>query len=188
MSRAYRIKVRECLRRTIRAHDQVQSDLELLDILPAETMAGLLRQELLQRGFQEQGGVLARRSGKVKVSVDVAAGTVTVQAEHGEQLELEGEREGRGYEEQDGKSELKKRLQGELREHLEEQAGARQAALQSQLADELEAQLGDLRQELDQVVNRVTAEALKRKAAQLGSIKEISEDPQAGSLTIVLEV
>jgi hypothetical protein len=41
---------------------------------------------------------------------------------------------------------------------------------------------------LDQVVNRVTAEALKRKAAQMGRIKEMTEDPQAGSLTIVVEV
>ena len=56
------------------------------------------------------------------------------------------------------------------------------------MTDQLEAQLGDLRQELDQAVNRVTAEALKRKAAQLGQIKEITEDPQAGSLTIVVEV
>jgi hypothetical protein len=38
------------------------------------------------------------------------------------------------------------------------------------------------------VVNRVTAEALKRKAASLGQIKEMTEDPQAGSLTIVVEV
>ena len=45
-----------------------------------------------------------------------------------------------------------------------------------------------LQKELDQAVNRVTAEALKRKAAQMGQIKEMTEDPQAGSLTIVVEV
>jgi hypothetical protein len=56
------------------------------------------------------------------------------------------------------------------------------------VTDRLEGQLRDLRQELDQVVNRVTAESLKRKAAQLGQIKEMTEDPQAGSLTIVVEV
>ena len=33
-----------------------------------------------------------------------------------------------------------------------------------------------------------TAEALKQKAAQLGQIKEMTEDPQSGSMTIVLEV
>ena len=35
MSRAYRIRVRESIRRTLSAHDKAQSELELLDILPA---------------------------------------------------------------------------------------------------------------------------------------------------------
>ena len=45
-----------------------------------------------------------------------------------------------------------------------------------------------MRKELDQVVNRVTAEALKKKAAQMGRIKEVSEDKASGSLKIVVEV
>ncbi len=56
------------------------------------------------------------------------------------------------------------------------------------MTDKLEARLGDVRKEMDEVVNRVTAEALKRKAASMGQIKEMTEDPQAGSLTIVVEV
>jgi len=48
--------------------------------------------------------------------------------------------------------------------------------MQTAVTDQLEAQLGGLRAELDQAVNRVTAEALKRKAAQLGQIKQITED------------
>jgi hypothetical protein len=38
------------------------------------------------------------------------------------------------------------------------------------------------------VVHQVTKEALKQKAAQLGAIKEITEDPKNGSMTIVVEV
>ena len=56
------------------------------------------------------------------------------------------------------------------------------------MTDRLEKQLGDLRQELDQAVNRVTAESLKEKARRMGQIKEMTEDPQTGSLTIVVEV
>jgi hypothetical protein len=41
---------------------------------------------------------------------------------------------------------------------------------------------------LDQAVIRVTAVAPKRKAAQMEQIKEITEDPQSGSLTIIVEV
>ena len=42
--------------------------------------------------------------------------------------------------------------------------------MRTKTTDDLEAQLGALREELDQTVNRVTAEALKRKAARLGRI------------------
>ena len=56
------------------------------------------------------------------------------------------------------------------------------------MSSELEAALGDISAELDQVVNRVTAEALKQKAGQLGQIKEITEDAENGSLTIKVEV
>jgi hypothetical protein len=65
---------------------------------------------------------------------------------------------------------------------------ARQAKLQKELTDKLEAQLGEVRKELDQVANKVTAEALKVKAKQMGQVKEITEDPESGSLTIVVEV
>ena len=60
---------------------------------------------------------------------------------------------------------------------IEEQVGG----LQGKVTDRLEGELGDLRQELDQAVNRVTAEALKRKAASLGQVKEMTEDPSPRS-------
>ena len=48
--------------------------------------------------------------------------------------------------------------------------------------------MDDVRKELGQAINRVTAEALKRKAASIGQIKHMTEDPQSGSLTITVEV
>ena len=66
--------------------------------------------------------------------------------------------------------------------------GPRLSALEGRATARLESELEGLRSEFDQVVNRVTAEALKRKAAQLGQIKEITEDARDGSMTIFLEV
>ena len=43
MSRAYRVRVRESVRHTVRAEDHVSTTLELLEILPREEMAELLR-------------------------------------------------------------------------------------------------------------------------------------------------
>jgi len=157
-------------------------------------MADLLREELERRGFLPRGKGLVRQRDGVTITVEPESGTVTVQAETAEQVELEATREGRTYEEwgPGGRdrvaTELRKKLRETMRQEFDEQAGRKSAELQKQVTDRLEGQLLDLRSELDQVVNRVTAEALKRKAAQLGQIKELTEDPQNGSLTIVLEV
>ena len=57
----------------------------------------------------------------------------------------------------------------------------KQGALQTEVTDKLEGKLGDVKSDLDQAVNRVTAEALKRKAAQLGTIALTSSDCRSAS-------
>jgi hypothetical protein len=189
MSRAYRIRVRESLRRTVRAGDRVSTTLEVLEILPPEQMAELLRQELKGRGFREQGGKMVRQQKGITIAVDPENGTVTASSELTEKVELAGEREARVYTDVGpGAEKSKKELRASLRGDLEKEAKEREEDLQRRATDKLEAELSDLRQELNQAVNRVTAEALKRKAAQLGQIKEMSEDRERGELTIVVEV
>jgi hypothetical protein len=189
MSRSYRVSVKDSVRRTIRAEDRVSACLEILEVLPPEQMAGLLRDELERRGFEKQGEVLVRREGDLTISVDPETGTVTVAAAETEQVSVEAEKHGRAFDDVGpNATRVKQQLRSELKQEMEKQVDRKQEALQGKVTDKLEGRLSDLRQELDQVVNRVTAEALKRKAAQLGQIKEMTEDPQAGSLTIVVEV
>jgi hypothetical protein len=189
MSRAYRIRVSETLRRVLRAHDRVSTQLEILEILSGEEMAELLSQELEKGGFERKEGELVREQDGVVVSVDPKTGTVTVSSEKSEQVELEGQREGHAFDDAGPSAKnVREGLRKQVQSDLEKQAEKKTAELQGKVTDKLEKQLGDLRQELDQAVNRVTAEALKRKAAQMGQIKEMTEDPQTGSLTIVVEV
>jgi hypothetical protein len=189
MSRSYRISVRESTDRVIRARDHVSTKLEILEVLPPEQMAGLLADELERRGFKREGDVLVRREKGVVVTVEPECGEVTVAAESAEKATLQATREGRAYDDAGPNAQrTREQLREEAKRDLEKRAAAKEAALQAQVTDKLEAALGGLRQELDQAVNRVTAEALKRKAAQMGQIKELTEDPQTGSLTIVVEV
>jgi hypothetical protein len=190
MSRAYRVKVRETLRQVIRAEDHVGTRLELLEILPPEAMADLLRRELIGRGFQPHDDALVRRRDGITVTVEPETGTVTVRAESDHEVEHEAVREGLAYDDSGraGRARTEEQLREGLRKDFEREAEEKTAELQRQVTDRLERQLLELRPELDQVANRVTAEALKRRAAQIGQIKEMTEDPQAGSLTIVLEV
>ena len=92
-------------------------------------------------------------------------------------------KDGTGHSRQD-----EKRLKEEAKKGLKDKADKKEKKLQTEATDTLEKELQGIKKEIDQTVNRVTAEALKIKAAQLGQIKELTEDPEQGSMTIVVEV
>ena len=189
MSRSYRIRVRESLRRVVKAEDHIGTQLELLPILPQEELAEILADQLIARGFQREGDVLRRGQNGVSVSVDLADGAVTISLEDEVNLHLERSREGAVYGETRGDADAARaRIKKELEGQMSKEADQQQRELQRQVTERLEGELADLQRELDQVSNRVTAEALKRKAARLGQVKQITDDAQTGELTIVVEV
>lgn len=189
MSRAFRIRVKESIKKTLRGSDEICSQMEILEVLPPEQMEQLLRGELKNRGYEEDGEMLVRREGGVSITINPKTGEVSVRAESQEDVELEGEREDWAYDDMGpGRKSVERRLQENLRQDLERRADQQEGRLQQRATEELEGVVNELQGELEQVINRVTAEALKQKAAQLGEIKEITEDPEAGSLTIKVEV
>ena len=115
-----------------------------------------------------------------------ATGEVRITAEREQQIEVERERTGSVYEENDVKGRAK--LQERLDRDLEREA--REAAERSRetLTKALEKRLADVREELDRVSARVAAEALKEKARSLGEIEELREDAETGELTIKVRV
>lgn len=189
MSRAYRIRVSESATRVVHAEDHVSSKLELLGILPVDQMADLLAQELVKEGFERDGDQAVRTQDATTVTIDLQSGTVEVRAEGEQQVKVSGTKDGYSYDDiGPSKKSAEKALKKELQKELDASITDEQSKLQRQVTDALESKLNDLRGELDGAINRTTAEALKQKASQLGQIKEVTEDPQAGSLTIVVEV
>lgn len=188
MSRAYRVRVEESLKKIVRAEDHVSCQLELLEILPCEQMATLLADELAKLGFVIDGETATRKEKEITISVDLPSATVVVQAASDKQVDLKATKEGHVYDDRALAADMKDKLRDQAKAELEAKGQQAQSLLQRQVTDKLEAQLGDIRQELEGAANRATAEALKKRAAQLGQIKSISEDPAAGSLTIVVEV
>lgn len=186
MSRAYRIKVNETIRKIIHGSDHVGTQLDLLPILSAEEMADILRDHLTQRGFEAQNGEMVRKNGDIEIRVNPQTSEVLVQVACSEELEIQDEHTGMALEENERQA--REALRGSLRSKLEKQVEEEEKKMQSELTRRLEASLTDLRTELDQIANQVTAAALKKKASQMGTIKEVSEDPESGSMTIVLEV
>lgn len=187
MSRAYRIAVKESLRRHVRVEDGVNSKLELLPILEPGRMGGLVAAELERRGFTREGDVV-RRTGADGVVVEVHLGTgeVSVRAQAERELALEQQREVNVTQpDQGARAELA--LRASTRESLETEATAQTKRLREEATARVEAALRGLRGELDEAVNRVTAEALKVRAAELGEVEEVREEP-GGGLTIRVRV
>ena len=190
MSRAYRITVKESDTRHLKAGDEICTQLEILEILPPEDMATLLKEELKKRGFEEQGdGTMLRKDGELTVKVDPCSGEVTVKAETEETVSQEAKREATGFNDV-GPSEksLRDRVKDQLKQDLDKKFDQEQSRLQNKATEELEKHLQELQPEISEVVNQVTRDALKQKAQQMGTVKEISEDAESGSLTIKVEV
>jgi len=186
MSRAYRIAVSESVRRRVVLSDGVRTQLELLDILPCEATRELLTREVVGRGFKVDGNKATRVDDGITVEIDLDTGAVTVRASQVADVDVTVEQSRTVAEEtaQTKKDETKASLTEAARTQAEALAKAKEARAQKEVSARLEAKLGDLQKELDGIANRTTAEALKVKAAQLGEIEEISEDPKTGSLTI----
>lgn len=190
MSRAYRITVKESETRNLKAGDEICTDLEILEILPPEDMATLLREELKKRGFEEQDdGTLARRDGELTVKVDPCSGEVTVKAETQQTVNQEVKREATGFNDVGpNEKSLREKVKEQLKQDLDKKFDQEQSKLQDKATQALEKHLQDIQPEISEVVNQVTRDALKQKAQQMGTVKEVSEDAESGSLTIKVEV
>lgn len=187
MSRAYRIAVSESVERIIHVEDGVATTLELLPILAKERQAEILAAQLEERGFkrdEKNPNTMVRETDTgVTVEVDLESGqvkaTVTTQTDVKRTVERSGVY-GDYKKEEDVRSELEQKA----RAQAEREIAAEEERLRRDATRRLEEELRDLRQELDGVVNRTTAQALKERAAQVGEIEEMVEDPESGSLTI----
>lgn len=188
-SRPYRITVRETLQKTVGASDRVGTRLELPPILPPAAMSGHLARVLGERGFAPDHGSpgsLSRSRDGVTARIDPATGEVDVSASGSVDLDLSDEGDLPGCSPCAERSRAS--IAAGLRRRLETQAGEAQRVLQNEVTDRLEGAIGELGCELERVANQVTASALKEKARSLGEIKQITQDPQTGSMTIVVAV
>jgi hypothetical protein len=186
MSRAYRISVKESLSRHVQVEDGICSSLELLPILEKERMRELLAAELIRKGYEREGSLARlREEGGLAIEVELETGEVRVTSEGHAELNLTTERT--TVVDQAVGSEREGELRELARHDLEQNANEEEAALRKQVTEKLEGRLRDLKDELDGVVNKVTAAALKQRASELGQVEEIHEEAN-GSLTIKIRV
>src|SRR5262245_31901679 len=190
MSRAYRITVKESETRHLKAGDEIRTQLRRLNTRAPEDTATLLKEELKKRGFEEQeDGTMVRKDGDLTIKVDPCSGEVSVKAETEETVSQEARRDATGFNDVGpNESSLRDRVKDQLKQDLDKKFDQEQSRLQGKATEALEKHLQELQPEISEVVNQVTRDALKQKAQQMGTVKEISEDAESGSLTIKVEV
>ena len=189
MSRAFRIQVSEGVQRIVHVEDGVQGTIDVLPILAPERMAELLATELEKRGYTrtDQDGELVLvkvGEGNVTVEVNVRTGTVTVSIAEEVQVNVSTTASGTAENIEDARKQAEDRAMRQL----EAAVVPLQEAARREATARLEAELAEVRPELDAVVNAATAEALVEKARELGDIESIEGSAADGNLTIKVRV
>ncbi len=188
MSRAYRISVQESLSRHIQVEDGVTSSLELLPILSADRMREILARELLVRSFNRNANTASRvEADGTTVSINLDTGELTASIERHTEVHAETERATVVDERHVSVEAEKAALKVVAVQLLDGELAQKEAAMRKAISTQLEGTLRDLKVELDGVVNRVTANALKERAQELGQVEEVHEDAN-GNLTIKIRV
>jgi hypothetical protein len=142
------------VRTTINAGDKVEIDVELLGIIAEGDMNSLLQQQLESDGWKRQSdGTMVLEKDGVRASLDKDCKKITVT------LEKQRKVTARGISDQ----EAKKALEGVA------------SQTEEALKRELVKAEGDIREGVDKAIQRVYVEALKKKAASIGTIEGMQE-------------
>lgn len=189
MSRAYRINVSEGVQRVVHVEDGVQGTLDVLPILAPERMSELVAEALEARGYQrteQQGEVVMVkvRDDNVTVEVNPRTGTVTVSIAEDITVQVQATAQGAAESVEAARAQAQARLQHEIEAQT---APLREAARQS-ATQKLEAELTEVRPELDAAITAATAQALVEKAKELGDIESIEGSAEDGTLVIKVRV
>ena len=180
MSQCYRIRLREAIRDTVRAADRTTHRIELTDLLPQDAMRGLLRRALERRGFREDDdGLLRRRDADgVVISADLGALEVSTEVDAAEDVSLVVDAAGTGESRGAARADAREQLEAERR-RARQGIADREQALQRRVTQVLEDGEPARLRELNQALQEVYADALKRKAAELGEVLSVEEGTDA---------
>lgn len=179
MSQLYSIELKSAVTERIETADSVAYPIALQDILPQEDMKDLLRESLVNNGFEadeENENILTKQgAGGEDIIFNLDDMEVTARLEDAKDVTAEVNATGRAYDDQEM---ARRNAQEKLK--AQEDAVRRELAketseLQSELSDRLAESESERMREINEVLQDVYADALKRKAGQMGDIMEVHE-------------
>lgn len=179
MSQCYHAELKESVSRVVRGEDSVSYPIELTEILPAEEMVELLRDQLEKNGWNANGEDqtiwVTTGSGGEKLTIDLSEMELTATIESEREVISEAtvhtSAESRKQARRLAVQQLKEETQA-LGDQIED-SGTKE--LQKEVTEQLANSESDRQRTMHELLQQVYAESLKRKAGQLGDIMEITE-------------
>tara|TARA_Y100000589_G_scaffold77713_1_gene71468 strand:- start:1278 stop:1859 length:582 start_codon:yes stop_codon:yes gene_type:complete len=193
MSQTYKVRVKQTLRDTVSVGREWRQKIDLLQLLPADRMGGLLALELEKDGWQRaQDGKVSKEHDQFDLEFDPVTRQLKIVYEQEKEVEMDVDREVNVYDYADDESRANREghrkviqeADGELQEEVQ--------LLEKEMLTELESTQDQMLEEIDKMiqekVEKAQIEALKEKAKSLGDIQSVSENTEAGEITIRVKV
>ena len=179
MSRMYRVCIKETVSISTKSDDRILRDIVLQRILPQEEMTDIFEQRLQEQGFEQEGSLYRKELEGLPLEIDLHAknsqGSPIIQARLQicveEDVQIEVDLEGRAYSEAAAAQDARRQIQ-KLKEDGHSKA---QEKLDAQVEERLQKAASQAEEILHSLLQETYAEALKQKAAQIGTVLEQSE-------------
>ncbi|MDF1814701.1 MAG: hypothetical protein P1V20_21020 [Verrucomicrobiales bacterium] len=179
MSQCYHAELKESVTRIVKGADSISYPIELTEILPAEEMKDLLKEQLQEAGWcvqneEETVFIIEGTAGEI-LTIDLDEMEMTAKIE----TEREVVSEVIAHASAESRKQAERSAARQLKEEMEvigdqiEDAGTRD--LQKEVTAQLAESESARQRGVNELLQRVYAESLKRKAGQLGDVMEITE-------------
>ena len=193
MSQTYKVRVKQTIRDTVNVGREWRQKIDLLQLLPADRMGGLLALELEKDGWEKaQDGKVTKKHDQFDLEFDPVTRQLKIVYEQEQDIELDIDREIDVYDYLDDESRANQEGHRKVIREADAELKEESQLLEKEMLKELESTQDEMLQEIDQVmqdkVEKAQIEALKEKARSLGDIQSISENIEAGEVTIRVKV
>lgn len=191
MSQVYQVRLTSNVTQTVRASDNMRHRVELTDILTVPEMHDLLTHALRERGWRDLDGDGKRfeqtgPSGE-RLVWDLSEGHVTATIERERQVEVEVAAQGFGESNAQAQEAARKALE-QQRSRAQGHIAVSEQAMNREVSAELEASEQARIRHINEVLQRVYTDALKRKAHQLGTVVSVQEQRTGDDFELVIHI
>ncbi|MEZ0228553.1 MAG: hypothetical protein ACAI25_07990 [Planctomycetota bacterium] len=198
MSYPYRVVVTKAVEESVDANDRVVTKVTLTPILPKEAMKEVLKGVLEKKGWKERkDGKLEKKGPDGEEQVfDLDEMTLTTEVSEKETIRKEKTVEvmGDAWHKEDIEAE-KDRLRAKAAADLEKRLAVsddertqKKQELEKKIADKISKGDDSRKKELNESLLEVYAEALKKKAASLGSVTSVKEERKNNEYELTIKI